>query len=191
MILGVCGAAGTGKTTLATRLVEKYGYEIINFADPLKDLCSHLFDWERERLDDWVYKAEQDPNLPAGWTRRRVLQHIGTEGLRAIDPEFWLKQAKHRIVDAASRQERANPRVVLPDMRFLNEAKMVASMNGKLIRVAFPPGVGHALGKHESEAEWQRLIVDLEMQVTPLMPPGIESVDALALTFNITPVETA
>ena len=91
-LIGLIGPAGVGRSTAAAHLVTKYGFVELSMDGPLTDLCARFFGWDRSRLDELEYKEEQDPNLPDGWTRRKVLQFVGTAFMRNIDPEIWVKK---------------------------------------------------------------------------------------------------
>jgi len=49
-LIGVAGAAGSGKSTVASVLVEKHGFVEVALADPLKRFCAEVFDWEHDAL---------------------------------------------------------------------------------------------------------------------------------------------
>ena len=49
-IIGINGKVGSGKTTIAEYIHKKYNYDIMSFADPLKDCVSAIFGWDRELL---------------------------------------------------------------------------------------------------------------------------------------------
>lgn len=153
-IIGLIGAAGSGKTSFADRLVSAYGFRSYSFAAPLKRLCAEQYGWDVEQLDSLPYKEEQAPGLAAGWTRRRVLQHIGTEGFRHIDPEHWVKRALRELGDLG-------PRVVLPDVRFPNEVAALRSMGGVIVALhRHATAAGTGASEHESEQLWRQIRPD-------------------------------
>lgn len=49
-LIGVTGQAGSGKDTVADRLVEEHGYVKIALADPLKRLGMHVFGFSEQQL---------------------------------------------------------------------------------------------------------------------------------------------
>ena len=51
MLIGIVGLIGSGKDTVAQRLVEKHGYVRDSFAKSLKDAVSSMFNWDREMLE--------------------------------------------------------------------------------------------------------------------------------------------
>lgn len=50
MIIGLGGAAGSGKDSAAHYLVERHGFEQVAFAEPLKAGCEALFAFNPEQL---------------------------------------------------------------------------------------------------------------------------------------------
>ena len=138
MLIGIIGAAGAGKSTVAKHLVTMHGFAETSFAAPLKRLCADQFGWNYTRLNDLDYKEQVDPFI--GKTRRSVLQHIGTEGFRAVDPNHWVKQASKDIRDI-QRIESAEPGeplfdgVAVADVRFENEADAIRAGSGFIVLV--------------------------------------------------------
>lgn len=160
ILIGLCGAAGSGKSTFAKQLVNEWDFIELSFALPLKLLVVEQFGYDLTLLQNLEYKEEQDPNLPDGWTRRRVLQHIGTEGFRAIDPDFWVRKVEKQI-EGTKNWRLAPAGIVISDVRYENEAKMIREQGGYLVRLDRPGFEGTASSGHVSEQEWRGLDVDL------------------------------
>jgi len=178
LVIGFCGGVGAGKDSLAGHLASTLGFEPIEFAGPLKQLCADQFGWDVVRLsgaDSQAYKAESSGLVGRGgrvMTRREILQQVGTECFRAIDAEHWTKKA----VAAASARLRSVPGLCFVDMRFCNEADALRSEFGDravIVRVVkeessalerFRTRVRHRLGMgHASEREWRDVRADLEL----------------------------
>ena len=51
MLIGLVGLIGSGKDTVAERLITHYGYKRDSFAKSLKDAVSSMFNWDREMLE--------------------------------------------------------------------------------------------------------------------------------------------
>ena len=51
MIVLVTGLKGSGKDTVGDWLAHQYKFNKMSFADPLKDVVSVMFNWDREKLD--------------------------------------------------------------------------------------------------------------------------------------------
>jgi hypothetical protein len=140
IIVGLCGAIGSGKTTVAEHLVETYNFDPIKFAGPLKDMMRALGLTEEEingRL------KEQPCDLLGGKTPRWAQQSIGTEwGRNLIDPDLWTRAWKKRALDSLYP-------VVADDVRFANEAKLIRELGGTIIHIDRP---GIVISSHVSEA---------------------------------------
>jgi len=145
-IIGLTGYAQSGKDTLASILVEKYGYSRIAFADKIRDFlyginpmvaCSPTgYLQDLVNLVGWD-KAKQEPQV------RRLLQDLGISARDLIDENIW--------VTAALGNVDSDQRVVVTDVRFENEALMIKLMGGQLWRVK-RVGVG-PVNDHVSESE--------------------------------------
>ena len=145
-IIGLTGYAQSGKDTLASILVEKYGYSRIAFADKIRDFlyginpmvaCSPTgYLQDLVNLVGWD-KAKQEPQV------RRLLQDLGISARDLIDENIW--------VTAALGNVDSDQRVVVTDVRFENEARMIKIMGGQLWRVK-RIGVG-PVNDHVSESE--------------------------------------
>jgi hypothetical protein len=138
MIIGICGLQGSGKDTLGSILVEKYGFKKLSYEGVLKDIVSILFGWSRdmiegstkesrewrEKVDEWWATRLQIPNL----TPRYVLQYFGTDLFRVhFHSDIW--------VAAVERQLQMYPNVVITDCRFPNEISMLKNTGAKLIKI--------------------------------------------------------
>jgi len=160
IVIGLVGLAGAGKDSLADYMIENFGVTKLGFSYALKELACEHFGYDFDRLSDLDYKEEQDPNLADGWTRRRVLQHIGTEGFRAVDPDHWVKIA---MKTASTMLAAGAPAVVFADVRFMNEAAAIRALpQGYLWRVvrsdATTQATGEAAATHRSEQESERIV---------------------------------
>jgi hypothetical protein len=140
MIVGLCGAIGSGKTTAAKHLVDARGFERVRFAGPLKNMMKAL-GLTYDEIDGHL--KEEPCELLGGKTPRHAMQSIGTEwGRELIDPDLWVRAWKRNAQLATSFH------IVADDVRFPNEVDMIRSMGGKIIKVE-RPGVG--LDGHISE----------------------------------------
>jgi hypothetical protein len=122
-IVGITGMAGSGKDTLGDIL----GGEHLSFAEPLKRVCSYVFDIPYDELNTQEGKARVHEN-GFGFTNRRILQLVGTDAFRnLVDSEVWV--AKFR------REAEEFEYVVVTDLRFDNEAEIIKSMGGVIISI--------------------------------------------------------
>jgi len=113
VLIGLCGAAGSGKDSVADPLVRDHGFVRAAFADALKDIARREFGWDGRK----------------DHRGRRLLQVLGTEAGRAYNPDIWIDKLRTRL--AQTRE----PLIVVPDVRFINEAAMIRASGGYLVRV--------------------------------------------------------
>ena len=152
MILGLCGLIGSGKGTVADILVKDYNFTKISFADKLKDAVSVLFGWDRELLEGKTDESRAwREEIDFFWTReigeditpRLVLQKFGTECMRnGFYDGIWISLVKKELLSYRDQN------FVIPDVRFVNEIKMIKSMGGDVWRV-----------KRGSDPDWFRRYV--------------------------------
>jgi hypothetical protein len=143
MIIGITGLIGSGKDTIASHLVEKYGYERYSWATPLKDITATLFGWDRDMLEGvTIEQREKREQVDPWWDKklnkydlvspRWVLQFIGTEVMRnTLHQDIWVLAGMKRI--------EGKQNVVIPDTRFPNEIKAIKEMGGVIWNVQRGP----------------------------------------------------
>jgi hypothetical protein len=129
ILVGLTGKAGAGKDTVADRLVDKHGFKRMSFAGPLKGVLDQMnpiigFDLYNTQsaihLRDAMDKYGEEAVKKLYPEYRRLLQKLGTEGIRSLDNDFWIKAAAKMIKEEAN-----DARLVFTDCRFPNEAKAI------------------------------------------------------------------
>ncbi len=162
-IIGITGKKRHGKDTAAEAFVKHHGFFRVGFADALKRAALALD--PIVRFDGVLWLRLQDVVDDIGWESakeiseiRRILQRLGTEVVRdTVHPDGWLMAWQHQV-DSFGNAGVEN--VVVPDVRFLNEAAYVRKLGGRIVRVVRPDlpesGDGHA-----SEIEQDQIEADL------------------------------
>lgn len=156
-LIGICGAAGSGKDTLAEGIARIDVYYVYHFADPIKNALNAMFGWGPVYWKDREWKEK-----PIDWlgvSPRVLAQTLGTEwGREVIDQEIWLKvaQEKYRkmggkaVINTKSNGEIAAMGMIVPDVRFENEARWIKEAGGILFKV-HRPGI-EEVAAHSSES---------------------------------------
>jgi hypothetical protein len=124
MIIGLTGDYGAGKDTVADYILSYPKYVKIAFADPIYDMLAAMLGTtvaniqEHKRLDEGVL----------GLNYRHLLETLGHNwGREIISPDLWV-----RIFDAKTLQY---DNVVVPDVRYWNEAEYIRSRGGVILLV--------------------------------------------------------
>jgi len=133
-LIGIAGQARSGKDTLASYMLDNLDgiWLRSSFADPIKEMLRAI---GVDCSDDKKAVVSDD----YGVTPRHMMQTLGTEwGRHMIDGDIWVK---------AFARLNAGECVIVPDVRFENEAELVRE-HGVLIHLV---GRGGIEGNHVSE----------------------------------------
>ncbi len=147
IIVGLVARKQSGKDTVANALIRYHNYTQLAFADPLREVAlgtNPLVSTDPPRyyadvLNEVGYEAAKR-DYPEF---RRFLQNLGTEGIRSVDPDFWVNKTIDRIHATSSN-------VVITDVRFPNELALIKELGGATVRV-FRPGYSDIEPEHDSE----------------------------------------
>lgn len=129
ILIALTGAARAGKDSVADRLVERHGFTKISFAAPLKRIL-HAQDpilgfhpyrkGELVRLSEALANESEDVIKRTFPEYRRLLEKLGSEGLRSEDEDYFVDLGLRKIADMSPYE-----RYVFPDARFGNEVEGV------------------------------------------------------------------
>ncbi|MFG2916268.1 hypothetical protein ACGF0D_25680 [Kitasatospora sp. NPDC048298] len=185
--VALLGRARSGKDTVAGRLVQRYQFTRLAFADEVRRAALDLdpivgaqpFGMATLpiRLSDVVNRY--------GWERskteypevRRTLQQLG-ESVRQGDPDYWLRIVRARVETAMG----WSLPVVVSDVRYRNELAALRRWGFLVVRVDRPgAGAGGDAENHVSETELNGAPVD----VTIPNSGSLEDLYALADTLAV------
>ena len=166
MIIGLIGLINSGKGTVGSMLIEQ-GFQHESFANSLKDATASIFNWDRamlegdtsasraqrETVDEWWNKRLKIPDF----TPRVALQILGTDILRNhFHENIWVLSMEARIKDAKQN-------VVITDVRFPNEVRIIRELGGKIVRI-----------KRGNDPEWFSLAAS-DHESMPVIYPNVHA----------------
>ena len=166
MIIGLIGLINSGKGTVGSMLIEQ-GFQHESFANSLKDATASIFNWDRamlegdtsasraqrETVDEWWNKRLKIPDF----TPRVALQILGTDILRNhFHEDIWVLSMEARIKDAKQN-------VVITDVRFPNEVRIIRELGGKIVRI-----------KRGDDPEWFSLAAS-DHESMPVIYPNVHA----------------
>ena len=133
-IIAICGAKRCGKDVLAEHLVNKYNYERVAFANPLKVAVKNLFNFDDDQVGIGKDEGTDRKDIVDerwGITPRAALQFFGTEIMQEkiqellpdIKRNFFANTLKNYIENAQN-----DKRFVISDLRFIHEHEMLLNM---------------------------------------------------------------
>lgn len=139
-LIGIAGRARSGKDTVASFIIAAIGGYRYSFADPIRAMLVPL----GVDMNDPYWQARKEDVIPAlGVSPRRMMQTLGTEwGRQLINPDLWLIMAHQRLLQNG-------PGMIIPDVRFENEAAWIRKHGGWIIHVIRPEA--KAVEAHASE----------------------------------------
>ncbi len=131
-LIGLVGATGSGKTTLAQFLVDEHGYERVHMGGPIKDMLRAL-----GIPEDHLTGSPEDRSVPlallGGRSARYAMQTLGTGwGRRAVSTDIW-SNAVTAVLDRMI--DKPTKRIVIDDLRFPNDWNVIQVFGGTIVRV--------------------------------------------------------
>lgn len=159
-LIGLAGASGCGKDTVAKFLCDTHEFRQIALADPIRIGIVAMFGIPMECLTDRTLK-EQPLDRLCGKSPRQVMQTLGTEwGRHHICLDIWLKVAQlgidyHKHLAAANNLYLNG--IVISDIRFEGEAKWLRDQGGIIWHIHRPNNPYATNTGHLSEIPLQPL----------------------------------
>lgn len=125
-LIGISGKKQSGKDTIAG-MIANYLHPAktvrIGFADALKNELCTMFNIIRRYLDEHKESF------------RLIMQGYGTDFRRNLtQQDYWILKLEKTLTELSSDVQY----VVVPDVRFLNEAQYIKKLGGKMILVERP-----------------------------------------------------
>lgn len=141
-VILISGKARHGKDTLGNLIVDRLSEQgktavIYHLGDNVKHVAAKYYGWDGRKDDKG----------------RSLLQNIGTDKARAIDPDIWIKLSQLIL----SILQADFDYIIIPDVRFNNEVNLlVEQFNAttvRIIRPNFDSGLTQDQLNHPSETQ--------------------------------------
>lgn len=148
---------GAGKSEAAQHIWEKYHFARFSFAEPLRRFVNNVV-WGVGEIFDEKDKPLEKLNDA---TLRDLLIAFGMAG-RAVYPDIWAEMLRRDIhrVDHYDDGKLRFPKVVIDDLRFPNEYKMLREEGAQIVRIITP---GQEIIPSETEALLESYRFDAEL----------------------------
>jgi energy-coupling factor transporter ATP-binding protein EcfA2 len=151
-LIGITGVKGSGKSTLASMLVELIpDAEVVAFADALRDDANALL----QHFVDTIPKSSPYGHLVRReWLEERkgtiygpILQGLGEFARQWYGEDHWVKELDEFYTHPLG------VAVIIPDVRYPNEAQYIHSKGGLLQRGDVSRGGGHTCHERRQPGE--------------------------------------
>jgi hypothetical protein len=155
-VIGLTGRKGCGKSSVAAILARVHDFHIRSFASPIKEMLEAM-----GIPKNYIYDADdkEKPVPGFGKSARYMMQALGTEfGRHLVHPDVWIRALKNKL-------DRMAGDVVIDDVRFENEARMIHAYGGMILRIERPHQQNEGVtDTHRSELQLDSSCVDQTLQ---------------------------
>ena len=158
-VIALMGNKGAGKNEAAKAILktlEKYNLsgKVDSFAAPIREMLKVIVDV------DAIYKegTKETKELYPGVTLRKMMQTLGTDWARGISEDIWVKAMEDRHIDHLLFRNSDYDTLIIDDLRYENEFKLVEFHKGLIIHIE--SATGSITDTHSSESLPLHLIGD-------------------------------
>lgn len=142
-VFGVSGKLGSGKTEailgIARALASRTDVRVVllNFADSLKELLAHIFNFDVQLC--YTTAGKMCMIESAQCTVEQGLQKLGESMRREFGEQFWIEQVRQKMESEIT----SSPipcLFLIGDVRHVNEIEFIRNFGGATVRLVGDPG---------------------------------------------------
>lgn len=192
-IIGLCGNKRAGKDTFADHLMTLHeGIQKYSFAGPLKEACRIIFCLNDEQIDGSL-KETLDERW--GLSPRQMFQTFGTDLVRnqysklvpgtkleEVGAAFWVY--RFQVWYKQWKKENPDKILIITDIRFPDELKVVKEMGGTIIKINRPSF--KLKDSHISEKNIDNMIGDYNLTNSDTLEEYKTKIEKMYLTVTTT-----
>lgn len=173
-VIGITGPKRSGKDTSASYIHDMFGYEVLSFAEPMKNILCTTFGITLETLDyiknntdvctvdcmEYIGEdltGQADYHTKFSTDMRKILQRFGTDAMKKyFGEDVWA----NKLVHSALHWDMDT--VVISDLRYMNEYQCLKEYaeNLTIIRLHKDDTEGD---NHSSEQEYKQIPSDYDI----------------------------
>jgi dephospho-CoA kinase len=125
--IALVGTSGSGKDYLASILMNGYNFKRAAFADPLREVCSSIFN-----IGEYGSDELKDTVIPEyGVTARNIWIHM-SNSIRHLDDNIWIARTVNKI------ESMSGSNIVVTDCRTFPEMKALRKNGFKFVYIVRP-----------------------------------------------------
>jgi dephospho-CoA kinase len=182
-VIGIGGPMASGKDHLAAMLTatlnRKYGIFAYRaaFADRLRGMV-----WNMTRDERFLFVRDWDSGMVCTYPERsmqyrQLLQSVG-EAMRAVDQDYFVHALAEELTSRFAESDDVRHAVIIPDVRYLNEAAFVHLVGGILVYIS----IASATQMERLHSRRERVNLEVTKHVSEKQP--ILASGAFDMVFN-------
>lgn len=172
-IIAICGKKRSGKDTIAKYIEEKYKYKNVKFSQYLKSMCSDLFGFSYDQIENDSKDVLVDEYNK---TPREIMQFIGTE-LMQLELQKFVPSVGRSIWAKTLLNKHTEERIVISDLRFLHEFNEIKKHDCNAVIIKVTNDMINSTDNHISEKEIDDICYDFEVKNNSTIDDMYERID--------------
>lgn len=206
IIIGISGPAGSGKSTVAELICDRYFATRVSFAEPIRKMLHPMldqlmYDRDASEVDAALHENKEEMIKELNVSARYLMQNLGGF-FRDVNVNTFVTLADKKIKMLEEINEMLSELFgnnlhvgsygyIIDDVRYDNEAQWITGVKrGAVIRVERPTELLKEVPKHHSERGINRDYVSREYTNSDQIEDAIRIADEIATLHKLKPIPT-